>query len=130
VQRRREHVGRETRRGREVNRNREVRERRGVRSRQALGQRGERNRRFTSRDRARVRDFYRRHRGRFHRVARVSWPIVVGGFVPRSYTVWDIPDDFYGYFPGYEGYKYIVVGDQLLIIDPDTLEIVAIIPLY
>ncbi len=84
---------------------------------------------FSESQRRRARDFYRHHRGHFHRVARVSWPIVVGGYVPRDYTVYDIPDDFYGYVPGYEGYKYIVVGDQLIIIDPDTWEIVAIIPL-
>lgn len=49
--------------------------------------------------------------------------------MPRDYAVYDIPDDFYGYVPGYEGYKYIVVGDELIIIDPETWEIVAIIPL-
>jgi hypothetical protein len=30
--------------------------------------------------------------------------------------------------PAYEGYKYIIVGNELLIIDPETWEIVAIIP--
>ena len=54
---------------------------------------------------------------------------MIGGYVPRDYTLYDIPDDYYGYVPGYEGYKYIVVGDELLIIDPETLEIVAIIPI-
>jgi hypothetical protein len=85
---------------------------------------------FSESQRRRAQDFYRHHRGHFHRVARVPWPIVVGGYVPRDYTVYDIPDDFYGYVPGYEGYKYIIVGDQLIIIDPDTWEIVAVIPLY
>jgi hypothetical protein len=84
---------------------------------------------FSNRQRVRARDYYRHHRDRFHRVARVTWPIVIGGYVPRDYTVYDIPDDYYGYVPGYEGYKYIVVGDQLLIIDPETWEIVAIIPI-
>ena len=30
--------------------------------------------------------------------------------------------------PQYEGFDYVVVGDEILIIDPDSLEIVAIIP--
>jgi hypothetical protein len=30
--------------------------------------------------------------------------------------------------PEYRGFEYVVVGDQLLIIDPNTLEIVAILP--
>lgn len=84
---------------------------------------------FNNHQRTRIRSYYRGHRHHFHRVARVSWPIVIGSFVPRDYTVYDIPSDFYGYVPGYEGYKYVVVGDQLIIIDPDTWEIVAIIPL-
>lgn len=84
---------------------------------------------FNNQQRTRIRNYYRGHRHRFHRVARVAWPIVIGGFVPRDYTVYDIPNDFYGYVPGYEGYKYVVVGDQLIIIDPYTWEIVAIIPL-
>jgi hypothetical protein len=29
--------------------------------------------------------------------------------------------------PQYEGFDYIVVGDQILIVDPDSLAIVAII---
>lgn len=84
---------------------------------------------FSNSQRVRIRNFYRGHRGHFHRVARVGWPIVIGGYVPRDYAVYDIPDDFYGYVSGYEGYKYIVVGDELIIIDPETWEIVAIIPL-
>jgi hypothetical protein len=84
---------------------------------------------FNNQQRTRMRNYYRGHRHHFHRVAHVTWPIVVGGFVPRDYTLYAIPDDFYGYVPGYEGYKYIVVGDELVIIDPDTWEIVAVIPL-
>lgn len=49
--------------------------------------------------------------------------------MPRDYAIYDLPSDFYGYVPGYEGYKYIVIGNRLLIIDPYTLEIVAIVPL-
>ena len=54
---------------------------------------------------------------------------MIGGYVPRDYTIYDVPDYFYEYVPGYEGYKYIIVGDKLIIIDPDTWEIVAIIDL-
>lgn len=49
--------------------------------------------------------------------------------MPSDYLIYDLPNDFYGYVPGYEGYKYIVIGNQLLIIDPETLEIVAVIPI-
>jgi hypothetical protein len=31
------------------------------------------------------------------------------------------------YAPQYRGYEYILVGDQVLIVDPRTLQIVAVI---
>lgn len=76
-----------------------------------------------------IREAFRSHRRHFHRVARVGFPIFIGAYVPSDYTFYDMPSDFVEYVPEYEGYKYIIVGDQLLIIDPDTWEIVAIIPL-
>jgi hypothetical protein len=118
-------------RARDVNRARAAdrRARASERRARAHDARAHRRAHFTNRQRVRMRDYYRGHRHHFRRVARVSWPIVIGGFVPRDYTLYSIPDDFYGYVPGYEGYKYIVVGDQLIIVDPETWEIVAIIPL-
>lgn len=83
---------------------------------------------FSSNQRTRIRNYWRQHRN-YHRISRATFPIIVGGFIPSTYSVYDLPSDFYGYVPGYEGYKYIVVGDQLLIIDPDTLEIVAVLPI-
>jgi Protein of unknown function (DUF1236) len=81
--------------------------------------------------RLRIRKALHEHARHFHlhRVAYVGFPIFIGAYVPRDYTVYDVPPDFVEYVPEYEGYKYIVVGDELLIIDPETWEIVAIIPL-
>lgn len=78
--------------------------------------------------RVRIRNAFRHDRRHFHRVARVGFPIFVGAYVPSDYTFYDVSSDFAEYAPEYEGYKYIVVGDELLIIDPVTWEIVAIIP--
>lgn len=78
--------------------------------------------------RVRIREAFRQHRGHFHRVARVGFPIFVGAYVPSDYMFYDVSTDFVDYAPEYEGYKYIVVGNELLIIDPETWEIVAIIP--
>jgi uncharacterized protein DUF1236 len=79
--------------------------------------------------RVRIREAYRHHRRHFHRVARVGFPIFVGADVPSDYAFYDVPEDIVEYVPEYEGYKYIIVGDLLLIIDPETWEIVAIIQL-
>lgn len=60
--------------------------------------------------------------------ANVNFNISVGAAVPRSVHVEVLPDDIVEIVPQYEGFDYIVVGDEILIIDPRTLEIVAIIP--
>jgi hypothetical protein len=39
-----------------------------------------------------------------------------------------LPQDIVEVVPQFEGFDYIIVGDNILIIDPDTLEIVDIIP--
>ena len=78
--------------------------------------------------RVHLRDSFRQHRDHFHRVARVGFPIFVGAYVPSDYAFYDVPSDFVEYAPEYDGYKYIVVGDEILIIDPRTWEIVAVIP--
>ncbi len=79
--------------------------------------------------RAHIREAFRGHRRHFHRVARVGFPIFVGAYVPSDYAFYDVPEDIVEYAPEYEGYKYIIVGDQLLVIDPETWEIVAVIHL-
>jgi hypothetical protein len=78
--------------------------------------------------RTHIREAFRHHRDHFHRVARVGFPIFVGAYVPSDYAFYDVPSDFVEYAPEYDGYKYIVVGDEILIIDPRTWEIVAVIP--
>jgi hypothetical protein len=62
------------------------------------------------------------------RVNSVNFNISVGARVTRDVHFVVLPADVVTIVPEYQGYDYIIVGDQLLIIDPDTLEIVAILP--
>jgi len=39
-----------------------------------------------------------------------------------------LPSDIVSIVPEYEGYRYFVYEDEIVIVDPDTLEIVAVIP--
>jgi len=48
--------------------------------------------------------------------------------VPDTVTFYDLPETIVDIVPEYRGFDYIVVRDELVIIDPDTLEIVAILP--
>jgi hypothetical protein len=58
----------------------------------------------------------------------VNFHVAVGVNVPRSVHVEVLPRDVVEIVPEYEGYDYIIVGDNILIIDPDTMDIVAVIP--
>jgi hypothetical protein len=57
-----------------------------------------------------------------------NFNIRVGVAVPRTIHVAVLPAEVVTIVPEYRGFEYVVVGDQLLIIDPNTLEIVAILP--
>ncbi|MFY9841300.1 MAG: DUF1236 domain-containing protein [Xanthobacteraceae bacterium] len=54
--------------------------------------------------------------------------ITVGARVPRDVHVAALPEDIVTIVPEYRGFDYILVGDNILIVDPVTLEIVAVIP--
>jgi Protein of unknown function (DUF1236) len=54
--------------------------------------------------------------------------ITVGARVPRDVHVAVLPEDIVSIVPEYRGFDYILVGDSILIVDPVTLEIVAVIP--
>ncbi len=54
--------------------------------------------------------------------------VSVGAKVPRSVHIEVLPEDIVRIVPEYEGFDYVLLGDQILIIDPDSLEIVAVIP--
>ena len=54
--------------------------------------------------------------------------ITVGARVPRDVHIAVLPEDIVSIVPEYRGFDYILVGDNILIVDPVTLEIVAVIP--
>jgi len=63
-----------------------------------------------------------------HVANNVKFNVTVGAMVPRDIHVEVLPTDIVEIVPQYEGFDYVVVGDEILIIDPDTMEIVAVIP--
>jgi hypothetical protein len=60
--------------------------------------------------------------------ANVNFSVSVGAVVPRDVHVVVLPEDVVEIVPQYQGFDYVIVGDNILIIDPDTMEIVDIIP--
>ncbi len=61
-------------------------------------------------------------------VTNVNFSISVGARVPRTVRFYPLPIEIVEFVPEYRGYDYIIVGDEILIIDPVTLEIVAVLP--
>jgi hypothetical protein len=58
----------------------------------------------------------------------VQFAITIGEAVPRTVHLYRLPVRIVEYVPQYRDYEYIMVGDEILIIDPRTLRIVAVIP--
>ena len=58
---------------------------------------------------------------------RPDFDVTVGVRVPHSVHVEVLPEDVITIVPQYRGFDYVMVGDQILIIDPSTYEIVAVI---
>jgi Protein of unknown function (DUF1236) len=59
--------------------------------------------------------------------ARLNVSVSVGTRIPTSVHVFPLPVEVIAIYPEWRGYDYILVGDQIVIINPRTHEIVAII---
>jgi hypothetical protein len=54
--------------------------------------------------------------------------ISVGSRIPRDVHLAVLPENIVSIVPQYRGFEYVLVGDSILIVDPATLEIIAVIP--
>jgi hypothetical protein len=68
------------------------------------------------------------HSSRARVESNVHVNVTVGAVVPRDIHVEVLPEDVIQIVPQYEGFDYIIVGDNILIIDPNTMEIVDVVP--
>jgi hypothetical protein len=72
------------------------------------------------RDRLREKAF----QGDVRRASNVNIRVNIGTRLPRTVAVYDLPTDIIELAPAYRGYRYVVVGDDYCIIDPETYLIV------
>jgi Protein of unknown function (DUF1236) len=61
------------------------------------------------------------------RLTNVQFSTTVGGVIPGTVHLYNLPVSIVEYAPQYRDYEYILVGDEILIVDPRTLRIVAVI---
>jgi Protein of unknown function (DUF1236) len=59
--------------------------------------------------------------------AQLNVSVRVGTRVPESIRFYPLPAEVFVVYPEWRGYNYILVGDQILVINPRTHEIVAIL---
>jgi hypothetical protein len=61
------------------------------------------------------------------RASDVNFSISIGTRVPRTMHFYPLPPRVVEVYPNWRGYEYILVGNEILVIDPRTEEIVAVL---
>jgi hypothetical protein len=98
------------------------------RSKRAEGSKKNRERiKLTQKNRVVIRERVIERAPKKYRRNEINFNISVGRQIPRDFRIYSLPPVFIEIAPDYEGYDYIVVGDSVLIIDPETREIVDIV---
>jgi hypothetical protein len=70
---------------------------------------------------------FERHRSEARETVNVQ--VEVGRPVPRSVRLFVIPEEIVDIVPQYRHYRYFIVGDVVLIVDPDRFVIVDVLPI-
>ena len=82
---------------------------------------------LTSEQRTRVHEAFARENN-VPRLGRANFDVAVGRRVPRSVHFIPVPEAIYGIAPVWRGYDYFEVADEIVIVDPVTFEIIAVLP--
>jgi len=61
-------------------------------------------------------------------VNNVNFAVSVGTRVPRDVGFHPLPQEIVTIYPEWRGYEYFLVRDEIVVVDPRTLEIVAVLP--
>ena len=62
-----------------------------------------------------------------NRIDHVGFSLAVGTVVPHSVQLYPLPPAIVSVVPAFRGYRYIAVGDRVVIVEPRTLRIITII---
>lgn len=57
----------------------------------------------------------------------VNFSIAVGTRVPRTVSFHPLPTEIVEIYPSWRGYEFFLVRDEIIVVDPQTLEIVAVL---
>jgi DNA mismatch repair ATPase MutL len=81
---------------------------------------------FTSEQRTKIRETVFKERNA-PRVSKVNFAINVGTVVPRTVHIIEVPEVIVDIHPEWRGFRYFIVNEEIVIVEPDTLRIVAVI---
>jgi hypothetical protein len=60
-------------------------------------------------------------------VTNVNFAISIGNRVPHTVHLYPVFDELVTIYPSWRGYEYFLAGDQIIVVNPRTLEIVAVL---
>src|SRR6266567_317458 len=63
------------------------------------------------------------------RASNVNFDVRVGTRIPRSFHLFAVPEDIVVIAPRFRGFRFFIVEDEIVFVDPVTFEIVAVMPL-
>jgi hypothetical protein len=61
-------------------------------------------------------------------LSRPSFSVSVGTVIPRSVRLYDVPDDVIAIYPRFRGDKFVLVEDEIVVIEPGSRRILATLP--
>jgi hypothetical protein len=80
---------------------------------------------FTSEQRSKITTVIKQQNVR--PVTNVNFSIAIGSIVPRDLHLYPLPAAVIEIYPAWRGYEFVLVGDEIVVIDPATLRIVGVI---
>src|SRR6266542_3117804 len=63
------------------------------------------------------------------RASNMNFDVRVGTRIPRSFHLFAVPEDIVVIAPRFRGFRFFIVEDEIVFVDPVTFEIVAVMPL-
>src|SRR6266516_1787377 len=62
------------------------------------------------------------------RASNVNFDVRVGTRIPRSFHLFAVPEDIVVIAPRFRGFRFFIVEDEIVFVDPVTFELVAVMP--
>jgi hypothetical protein len=81
---------------------------------------------LSEQQRQQIRDFFAKQKG--DRAKDVNFTLAIGSAVPQGVPLQKLPAEVASALGGYQADQYVLVGNQLVIVEPNARRVVAIVP--